>query len=545
MKNFNDMLQAIDRVNYAMSNSNDIREFAAQGNAALRYLSQRMELTKRQCAILSVFIENCTDYRITLDQIANAMKVSTVTAIRYRNDIDKLELRGFVCHHKDNGNDYYTVPNRVIDAFKDDVVYQVPNAPTGPLTIEELFAELSTLFEDCKNEELSYPVFLEKIKVLLEHNKHLKFVKNTLKLRLDECDRLLLICFCTALVSDGDAELRAYHFQNFFERQEYITMRRELNFGNHALLNLGLLEYTCCDGEVDRSEYRLTNKARKELLSEAKIRTGEYRAGLRKHDKITAKPLFFNAKEQENLDDLCGMLSEENYERICQQLADNGMRRGIACLFYGGPGTGKTESVLQLAKRTGRDIMQIDISQMRSKWVGESEKNIKGVFEQYREAVNNSKIAPILLFNEADAILNKRYEGAKRGADKMENAMQNIILEELENLEGIFIATTNLANNMDPAFERRFLFKIHFHKPSAEVRTQIWKSMLPKETEERLAPLAEEFDFSGGQIENIARKYVIDSILHFDQEVDLHRYCESERITGPREKQAPRRIGFV
>lgn len=112
-------------------------------------------------------------------------------------------------------------------------------------------------------------------------------------------------------------------------------------------------------------------------------------------------------------------------------------------------------------------------------WVGESEKNIKAIFDRYREHVKNSKVAPILLFNEADAVIGKRREGAEKAVDKMENSIQNIILQEMETLDGIMIATTNLEQNMDKAFERRFLYKIKFNKPSVEARMNIWRSMIP------------------------------------------------------------------
>ncbi len=99
------------------------------------------------------------------------------------------------------------------------------------------------------------------------------------------------------------------------------------------------------------------------------------------------------------------------------------MRKGFACLFYGAPGTGKTESVLQIARQTGRDIMQVDIAGMRDKYVGESEKNIKAVFQNYRELCKKSEVMPILFFNEADALINKRTERIEHSVDKMDNAM--------------------------------------------------------------------------------------------------------------------------
>jgi SpoVK/Ycf46/Vps4 family AAA+-type ATPase len=176
-------------------------------------------------------------------------------------------------------------------------------------------------------------------------------------------------------------------------------------------------------------------------------------------------------------------------------------------------------------------------------WVGESEKNIKQIFDSYRRKVEEFEITPILLFNEADAIISKRQEGAERAVDKMENTIQNIILQEMESLDGILIATTNLAQNMDKAFERRFLYKINFTKPTLEARISIWHEMIPALSEDDTRMLATKYDFSGGQIENIARHYTIDSILHGKGDNALETltlHCDNERI----EKKTNKKIGF-
>ena len=234
---------------------------------------------------------------------------------------------------------------------------------------------------------------------------------------------------------------------------------------------------------------------------------------LRSHTLIKKKELFYNESEQEQIERLMNLLSPENLPAIQERLEEHGMRKGFACLFYGAPGTGKTETVLQIARQTGRDIMQVDIAGLRDKWVGESEKNIKAIFNNYREICKNSDIMPILYFNEADAIINKRTEHIEHSVDKMNNAIQNIILEEMEQLEGILIATTNLTSNMDKAFERRFIYKVEFHKPQLQARTHIWKSMIKSLSLEDAGKLAHEFDFSGGQIENISRKQIVNHIL--------------------------------
>ena len=194
-------------------------------------------------------------------------------------------------------------------------------------------------------------------------------------------------------------------------------------------------------------------------------------------------------------------------------------------------------------RQTGRDILQVDVSKIKSCWVGESEKNIKSLFDSYKDKVKKSEKAPILLFNEADAIIGKRQEGAERAIEKMENSIQNIILQEMENLDGILIATTNLAQNMDKAFERRFLYKIKFEKPTLEARMHIWHEMIPTLSETDIKTLAERYDFSGGQIENIARHYAINGILYGDKAGNIESlmtYCDNERL----ETKQTRKIGF-
>jgi SpoVK/Ycf46/Vps4 family AAA+-type ATPase len=124
----------------------------------------------------------------------------------------------------------------------------------------------------------------------------------------------------------------------------------------------------------------------------------------------------------------------------------------------------------------------------------------------------------------------------------MNNAMQNILLQELEDFKGILMATTNLTSNLDDAFERRFLFKIRYSKPSMDAKISIWKSKLSFLSGEDAKRLAEEFDFSGGQIENISRKLFLDTVLlgKLYTIEDTIQYC-TEEILLDRNKT---KIGF-
>ena len=185
----------------------------------------------------------------------------------------------------------------------------------------------------------------------------------------------------------------------------------------------------------------------------------------------------------------------------------------------------------------------VDVSQIKSCWVGESEKNIKDVFKKYREKVSAGGTVPILLFNEADAVFGIRKEGAGSAVDKMENSIQNIILQEMEDLDGILIATTNLTCNLDKAFERRFLYKIRFEKPSVEAKAHIWRSMMPELSEAESLQLANDYDFSGGQIENISRKKTVKALISGTEPTfaEIREYCDDETLE---DRKPVRKIGF-
>lgn len=251
--------------------------------------------------------------------------------------------------------------------------------------------------------------------------------------------------------------------------------------------------------------------------------------GLISPESIGEKALFFNDADKKSVARLESMLSQNKYDEVCSTLKGRGMSPGITILFYGGPGTGKTETALQLARITGRPIYQVDISSIKDKWVGESEKKAKSIFTEYKKYCKSIGITPILLLNEADALINKRIE-VERSVDQMSNALQNIFLEEIEKFEGILIATTNLQNNFDAAFDRRFLFKVKFENPSAEIRANIMMERLPMLDKKDACYFAEKFDLSGGQVENVARKVLTESLLtgaSIDKSI-IEEFCAEE-----------------
>ena len=542
-----DMLLAVENIVELAKDSQLSPDFYEKASCYTKYLGTRLNLTKEQSVMMALFIDQSDDSRIEASDIAKYTGCRTARIIRYMNDIDELVRRGLIVRSRSSSSITYRVPLDVVEAFKVNKPY-TPKDYFG-LTCHELFNEFADIVERVEDDEMDITAAVERFKMLFHHNPQLLFVHKVQNLIPEYYDKefVLLIMFCHLFVNNSDDYVGFHNIDCMYSKKDMRIIRTELERGINLLQQSDMIEYCNNDGMGDRDYFRLTMKAKRELLDELQLPSLEGKRTLRNmisSTDIKPRTLFYSDEITHRIDDLAHLLEEKNYNDIHARLQDQGFRCGFTCLFYGAPGTGKTETVMQLAHRTGRDIMQVNISEMKSKWVGESEKNMKALFDTYRQRVKDSALVPILLFNEADALIGKRQEGAERAVDKMENSIQNIILQEMETLDGILIATTNLAQNMDNAFERRFLYKIRFDKPTVEARTAIWREMLPTLSDNDAALLAERYDFSGGQIENIARHYAIDAILHGNAvptASNLIPHCDSERINN----NSTRKIGFT
>ena len=482
----------------------------------LAALVSRLFITEREALILTAFINLCDDYRIGFRDLARHFDCTNVTIQTYWPEIESLAEKGYVCIRKDNGG-YLTfnVPSKAVGAIRENHPYVKESYEN--LSVEEWWNCLGNMLNDRDNGILSYGIFTEELQRLIDNNPSLPIVQRLRSYQLDkvDSDTIILLAFADFFVRNSDDHIVFSDIEHIPENRSSLRrIIRELERGGHLLQRYNLVEYACSDGQVESNAWKLTDKAKEELLEGISYLKNIPMVGLTQPDAISEKKLYYCEEVTKQVNQLRSLLQEDRFLAVQKRLEDKGMRRGFACIFYGSPGTGKTETVLQLARETGRAIKMVDVPNLRSKWVGDTEKNIKAVFEDYRRLCKDSKLAPILLFNEADAVLCKRNEGAVSSVDKMENAMQNIILQEMENLDGIMIATTNLSGNLDAAFERRFLYKIEFLKPTPNESKHIWRALLPDLDEKDALDLASAYSFSGGQIENIARKHFIDCILN-------------------------------
>lgn len=517
----------------------------------LNELCRRLNLTPMQALLMSVFVNKCDDNNIHLRDIANHFGETLCSVLSVSSDIDSLIEQGIiVCiqskkHtlYNNRSEKVYRVPQATIDSLKKGCLPK--RASTKAENADDWIDAVDALLEQRKMEEIGDSELVDNIDNLMAENMHLEIVKRIGALNLPSSSLVLFLVISLCYINERDERISERDIRDYFIRR---TIRQHISgllSGTHILMEKELVEHVCVHGFVDSQYWCLSEKSKNEIYSEFQInmRTKES-SSLKKSDSIDAKELYFNDSLQKQIDEMKTILKDEQLNKIQEKLGQHGMRKGVAILLYGAPGTGKTETVQQIARMTGRDIMQVDIPSIRSKWVGETEKNIKKVFDTYKQECKNCTRLPILLFNEADAILTSRMEHTSHSVDKMENAMQNIILQEMETLDGIMVATTNLTGVLDSAFERRFLFKIEFEKPNAEIRSKIWRSMLPNLTDMQAEILSKRYDFTGGQIENITRKNIISSIISLREDIDFNTILENCKTEIINQKDA-RRVGFI
>lgn len=542
-----DLLFVVEKIVKAAKSSSLRKEFYDYIEPYLSILCSRQKVSKTEGVLLSLIINSVVDGGIDLQEIHEFLDCSNMETIRLQSDINSLIAKKLVSVKGpfDRG---YEPTREVLNAYRDNQPYFPPSLKAE--TDEDL---MSTVFDTNfihDQREMKREIYNMTLDQIFEENKSLPIMRHLAVYGITGSWHLAVVLqLCSFLHFDDDRDIGLRQLTHIFpggpERNHFI---HEMRKGRGILFDNKVIQHGMShDGLVDTDEYRLTDEAVKKLLPDYKCKNnnGGLLANVMEPDEIGRKELFFSEQVKKQVDTLAGLLDEENFCSVQQRLTERGMRKGFCCLFYGAPGTGKTAQAQELARRTGRKLVRVDLSNVRDKYVGESEKNVQKIFDDYKDMLKSEEKAPILLLNEADGLLTKRNTSCNFSVDKMENTMQNILLQNMEDFEGIMVATTNLAINMDDAFERRFLYKVEFERPDATVRASIWHSLMPNLDADTVNDIAKRYDFSGGQIENIARKSVVDSILFGEDPCQLKSriddLCRHEHI-----KKAPKlhSIGF-
>jgi hypothetical protein len=550
-----DVLREIETIARNAKGSKFTEEFIASSRPQAKVIASALGCSEIQAILFAVIFNlNFSRPSVDIDQIAGSFDCTPVEIARHIGEMEQL------CQLKVLRHDYgtarpgssmgnridatgYAVNRAVLEALLAGMRYKPE--PTAAADTFDLLSRISSLREEQENGNLTCDEVEREVTQLVSENRQLPFVKRLMKyvLRIDE--HLVLFSLYTQFL-DGEENIDFNDLINkLFPGFRYRMMiRQSYVSGYNPLVKKGLVSLG--EGHFRTDRYiRLEEPAIDLLLGSDKSlytkKKGKKPADIIVAGDIEMKQLWYNSGEQQQLDLLAKSLQPDNYRKLQSRLKRAGMKRGFTVLFHGSPGVGKTESVYQIARQTGRDIKMVVISETKSMWFGESEKLIKGVFDSYRREVEKAEVTPILLFNEADGIFGSRKQLGNSPVDQTENAIQNILLQEMENMNGILIATTNLTHNLDRAFERRFLFKIRFEKPTLENRVKIWQDKLQGLSPDELTALASTWEFSGGQIDNIARKALTHKVLNGKPGFEvIEGFCKEEEMV----QREVRRMGY-
>lgn len=299
---------------------------------------------------------------------------------------------------------------------------------------------------------------------------------------------------------------------------DYARRKQELSDLKHPLFEKEVLEINIRDNSSNkigahRSWMAVQDKKYVSIPSiELKNKTLEWNS----FQKIKEKTLLYNPSITKQIDLLKKILEPIHFKKFIKQVRKNGDYAGIIILLSGGPGTGKTELAKQLALLSQRDLLTFQVAQQRNMYLGESEKAIEAVFDDYRSISKTMDNAPILFFNEADSVFGSRTNN-QSAVSQTENTIQTILLNELETFEGILICTTNVPDQFDEAFNRRFLMHIVIDNPDQQIRKALLMQIFPTIPENQASCLAEEYTFTAAELGKFKKQWDLQKITGMQQ----------------------------
>ena len=488
--------------------------------------------------LATCFVKSCFNV-VELPEIIKHFGLENHSFLIYLENFNLLTFKSIVIKTENrNSENNYKLSQHIYDYIlaQKSIPKELLEIKIKENTFSEFLSDMDILSNLKDDEKINYYYFIQKLKDLLNANIHFKLTEFAIK-NLELVDSFVFFDTILDAMNCGENDFNTSlqsTVDDFYERK-----RDSFKYINNFLeekTTLNLLDL------IEKHSNSFSNRHRIQLTQKAVFMLKEWEGislefvekkdkRLIYHDQIQKRNLFYNSGEELQLEPIKKSFSNTAFTILQSRLKSKNMSAGITVLLYGSPGTGKTETVYQLAKKHNRPIFKVEISETKSMWFGEIQKLVKKIFTDYYNFKKTQKICPILLFNESDAIIGKRKSAGSSSVSDTENAIQNVLLEELENFDGILFATSNLVANLDSAFEHRFLFKVKYENPSTENAAKIWRSKLPILSENEALQLASQFSYSGGEMENIARKSIMDEIV-FGTKPNFERilsFCENEK----------------
>ena len=427
------------------------------------------------------------------------------------------------------------------------------------------------LYEQLSNIKTNYSKESQSIKRL---QSKLKLIENSIKERVrkteidlpvqnfineyefDEKEEILFLALLKEEYTSSNENMREQNYLlNLVSHDEIERIKnRVLLDDNSKLISEGIFDYDELFGAFGGYSkiYFLNEEILNELIHPKKKHKIEHIVKETIFDYTIPKngldKVVLPAKTKETISNLLKQIDK----RVLKLLKSWGIKESndieAKIIFYGPPGTGKTLTAHSIAKELDKPLLSLDSSKILSMYVGESEKNVKKMFDEYYSICEKLKTKPILLLNEADQFLSGRTLSALSSADKMHNQMQNIFLEQLEKFDGVLIATTNLLENIDSAFSRRFEYKILFEKPMLKERKKLWKLKLPKTAEYEDGfniNILSQYELTGAQIEVIIKNTALKVAMRKNPVFKTEDFVEEIKKEKGNAFDGEKELGFI
>ena len=427
----------------------------------------------------------------------------------------------------------------------------------------EIYEQLANLKSNYSNESSSIKRLQSKLKLIENAIKErisktkidlpvLNFIK---EYDLNEKEEIIFLALLKEEYTSSNENVRDMNYLlNLISNDEIERIKnRSLLDDNSKLISEGILEYDEIIGAFGGYTrlFFINEDILNELIHPRKKQKIEHIIKNTIFDLVEPKVTLKDVVLPKSTMEMIKNLLRQTDKRVIERLKKWGIKKdndiSAKIIFYGPPGTGKTITAYSIANELNKPILSLDSSKILSMYVGESEKNVRRLFDEYNEISEKLKTKPILLLNEADQFLSTRTTSSFSSADKMHNQMQNIFLEQIEKFDGVLIATTNLLETIDTAFSRRFDYKIKFTKPSYKDRIKIWEMKLPKnaEFEENFdVKVLAKYDLTPAQIELVIKNTALKVALRKRPIFKLKDFIE----TIEREKQnafdSEKELGF-
>jgi hypothetical protein len=521
--NKKNLLNRIEKISEAAEESNLELEDLSLILEEIQDISKFLNISDIQSVLFSCLINLSIQKHVTLENLSRKLKCSALKIISYMDEIDSLINKNLLQKRyrskkqRYSYNDIaYTVPHNVIEALRTSDKSKL--ITTVKFDLPDFLEYISEIMNERGEDRLSTRQLADEVEFVISNNCNNRFIKFVSNNILNTVHKFLVFFLAYCRLKGDDETLIEYFAPRLFDDlTEQIKFMQSISNGQNELVKGG---YICMkeSGFMDDKVISLAPKVVKVLYEDYPELYIEEETDNRliKPEVLKDKELFFNPELETQIDEITRVLTKEKFTYYKNQLQESRLNKGITAIFYGNSGTGKTEAVYQIARKTNRKLFMIDLSQVRSKWFGESEKQVKKIFDDYRQLLRNSDMEPIMFINEADGLFSRRLKISDNGSstEQAVNTMQNIMLQEMENFEGILIATTNLTCNLDSAFERRFIFKIEFPRPDKTIRQKIWKSKLPELTTSIADELAKRFELTGGEIDIQIRQFLLKKVLN-------------------------------